>query len=422
MLALVDVNSMFASCETVFRPDLKGHPVCVLSNNDLSVIARSAEAKTLVKMGQPFFQIRDIVKQYNIVLFSSNFALYADFSDRFVSVLSEFTPLLEKYSVDECFCDLQGITTDYLVYGRKMQEAVLRRTHLPVGVGIAPTKTLAKLANYAAKKWKKTGGVVDLTLRDRQQKLMSFVPVSEVWGIGRKLSERLNALGIRTALDLSRVPATEARRLHSVVLERTVRELNGESCLKTDDIQQARQQIICSRSFGTKTGDYEQVRQSVCARAERAAEKLRQDRRYCTMISVWLNGYGQNGYTDSRYLHQTATLRYPVQDTRDIIKAAVGLLDALWCDNIVYGKSGIMLSAFGETGICQPDLFDEDKPQRNSEKLMSVIDHINQSGTGEIWLAGQGIKVGNVDWKAKQSYLSPRRTTRFRDIPTVKCY
>lgn len=393
MIALVDVNSMFASCETVFRPDLKGRPVCVLSNNDDCVIARSAEAKRLVKMGQPLFQIRDLVKQYNIVLFSSNFALYADFSDRFVFVLSELTPLLEKYSVDECFCDLQGITTDYLAYGQRMQDAVLRRTHLPLGVGIAPTKTLAKLANYAAKKWKKTGGVVDLTLRDRQQKLMSVVPVGEVWGIGRKLSERLSALGIKTALDLSHIHPVEARKLHSVVLERTVRELNGESCLKTDDIQQARQQIISSRSFGTKTGDYEQVRQSVCARAERAAEKLRRDKRYCRMISVWLHGYGQNGYTDSHYLHQTATLRYPVQDTRDIIKAAVGLLDAVWYDNIDYGKSGIMLGAFSETGVCQPDLFDAEKPQKNSEKLMSVMDYINRSGTGEIWLAGQGIKA-----------------------------
>lgn len=180
----------------------------------------------------------------------------------------------------------------------------------------------------------------------------------------------------------------EARRIYSVMLERTVRELNGESCLQTEDIQQARQQIICSRSFGTKTGDYEQVRQSVCASAERAAEKLRSDRRFCRMISVWLHGYGQKGYTDSRYLHQTATLRYPVQDTRDIIRAAVNLLDTLWRDNITYGKSGIMLGGFSETGICQPDLFDNEKPQRNSEKLMSVMDYINRSGTGEIWLAG----------------------------------
>lgn len=421
MIALVDVNSMFASCETVFRPDLKGHPVVVLSNNDGCVIARSAEAKKLVKMGQPYFQIRSLVKKYGIVVFSSNFALYGDFSDRFVSVLSEFTPLLEKYSVDECFCDLQGITTDYLSYGRRMQEAVLQRTHLPVGVGIAPTKTLAKLANHAAKKWKKTRGVVDLTLRTRQLKLMSLMPVGEVWGIGRKLSERLNVLGIQTALQLSQLPPYDARRIHSVVLERTVRELNGESCLKTEDIQQARQQIICSRSFGVKTGDYEQVRQSVCARTERAAEKLRQDRRYCRMISVWLHGYGRNSHTDSRYLHQTETLRYPVQDTRDIIKVAIGLLDSLWCDNIVYGKSGVMLGAFSESGTCQPDLFDEMKPAKNSKRLMSVIDYINRSGTGVIWLAGQGTKADKGDWKMKQSLLSPKVTTRLSDIQIVKC-
>lgn len=235
------------------------------------------------------------------------------------------------------------------------------------------------------------------------------------------MSERLNALGIRTALRLSQLPPYDARRIHSVILERTVRELNGESCLQTEDIQQTRQQIICSRSFGTKTGDYEQVRQSVCARAERAAEKLRQDRRYCRMISVWLHGYGQKGYTDSRYLHRTATLRYSVQDTRDIIRAAVNLLDAIWCDNVSYGKSGIMLGAFSESGICQPDLFDDEKPQKNSKKLMSVMDYINRSGTGDIWLAGQGIKSDKGDWKMKQSSLSPHRTTILKDISIVKC-
>ncbi|HAS8353319.1 TPA: DUF4113 domain-containing protein [Vibrio vulnificus] len=278
-----------------------------------------------------------------------------------------------------------------------------------------------KLANYAAKKWTKTGGVVDLTLRDRQQKLMSLVPVCEVWGIGRKLSERLNALGIRTTLHLSQLPPYDARRIHSVILERTVRELNGESCLQTEYIQQARQQIICSRSFGTKTGDCEQVRQSVCAGAERVAEKLRLDRRYCRMISVWLHGYGQKGHTDSWYLHQTATLRYPVQDTRDIIRTAVNLLDAIWCDNVSYGKSGIMLGAFSESRICQPDLFDDEKLQKNSEKLMSVMDYINRSGTGEIWLAGQGIKTENGVWKMKQSFLSPEVTTRLSDIRSVTC-
>nr|WP_282097998.1 translesion error-prone DNA polymerase V subunit UmuC [Morganella morganii] len=418
---MVDVNSMFASCETVFRPDLKGRPVVVLGNNDGCVIARSAEAKKLIRMGPPFFQIRHLVKQYDIAVFSSNFALYGDFSDRFVSVLSEFTPLLERYSVDECYCDLQGITNDYLDYSRRMQETVLRRMHLPVGVGIAPTKTLAKLANYAAKKWIQTGGVVDLTLRERQIKLMPLVPVSEVWGIGRKLSERLTAIGIRTALDLSRIHPTEARKLHSVVLERTVRELNGEPCLKTEDIQPAKQQIICSRSFGTKTGEYEQVRQSVCARAERAAEKLRQENRFFRLISVWLYGYGKESYGGNLYLHQTAALHYPVQDSRDIIRAAVGLLDTLWRDDVTYGKSGVMLGAFSENGICQPDLFDAERPSKNSEKLMDIMDYINRSGAGEIWLAGQGIKASKVDWKMKQSRLSPHWTTKFRDILRVSC-
>ncbi|EAB6419116.1 DNA polymerase V subunit UmuC, partial [Salmonella enterica subsp. enterica] len=283
MFALIDVNSMYTSCESVFRPDLKGKPIVCLSNNDGCVIARSAEAKPYIRMGAPYFEIKQIIKQRQVAVFSSNYPLYADFSNRFMTVVSQIVPQIEVYSIDECFCNLTGMNTLYSWHelGYKLKEDVFRCAHLPVGGGISSTKTLAKLAYYAAKTWKKTGGVVDLSSPSRQKKLMRLVPVEEVWGSGHKMAKRLNHHGIKTVLDLSRLPTSEARKMYSVVLERTVRELNGESCLQLEEISSAKQQIICSRSFGHKVMNYELVRQSVCAFAERAAEKLREEKQFC---------------------------------------------------------------------------------------------------------------------------------------------
>lgn len=232
MFALCDVNAFYASCETVFRPDLWGKPVVVLSNNDGCVIARNAEAKALgVKMGDPWFKQKDLFRRCGVVCFSSNYELYADMSNRVMSTLEELSPRVEIYSIDEAFCDLTGVHNcrDLTDFGREIRATVLQRTHLTVGVGIAQTKTLAKLANHAAKKWQRqTGGVVDLSNLERQRKLMSALPVDEVWGIGRRISKKLDAMGIKTVLDLADSDIRFIRKHFNVVLERTVRELRGE--------------------------------------------------------------------------------------------------------------------------------------------------------------------------------------------------
>ncbi|MBN6361837.1 translesion error-prone DNA polymerase V subunit UmuC [Providencia huaxiensis] len=422
MFALIDVNSMYTSCETVFRPDLKGKPIICLSNNDGCVIARSAEAKPYIRMGAPYFEIKQIIKQRQVAVFSSNYPLYADFSNRFMAVVAQIVPQIEVYSIDECFCNLTGMDALYSWHeiGHKLKEDVFRCAHLPVGVGISSTKTLAKLANHAAKTWKKTGGVVDLSSPSRQKKLMALVPVGDVWGIGRKLAKRLNQSGIETALDLSRLPTSQARKLYSVVLERTVRELNGESYLQLEEIAPGKQQIICSRSFGHKVMDYELVRQSVCAFAERAAEKLREEKQYCRLVTLWVQSSHFSHHEPHYYRQETQALIYPTQDTREIIQAAVGLFDRLWLPNVKYSKSGILLSEFSPSGQVQLNLFESGHAFRKSGELMQTVDQINR-GKGAIWFAGQGVQSQSALWKMKQQFLSPRWTTQFSDIPIVKC-
>lgn len=231
MFALVDVNSFYASCETVFRPDLAGRPVVVLSNNDGCVIARNAEAKRLqIKMGAPYFKMRDEIQRHNVAVFSSNYALYADMSHRVMSTLEELAPAIEIYSIDEAFLDVSGISNCLPLdtFGRQVRDKIWQDTHLRVGVGIAQTKTLAKLANFAAKKWTQTGHVLDLSSPARQRKLMGLLPVEEVWGVGRRLSKKLEGLGIETALQLADTPVALIRKHFGVVLERTVRELRGK--------------------------------------------------------------------------------------------------------------------------------------------------------------------------------------------------
>lgn len=392
MFALVDVNSFYASCETVFRPDLKGRPVVVLSNNDGCVIARSAEAKGLVTMGAPYFKQRDIFRRHGIVTFSSNYELYADMSLRVMTTLEEITPRVEIYSIDEAFCDLTGVSNclNLEAFGREIRHTVEKRTHLTVGVGIAPTKTLAKLANFAAKKWQRhTGGVLDLSSIERQRKLMAALPVEEVWGVGRRLSKRLDAMGIKTVLDLADTHTAVIRKHFSVVLERTVRELRGESCLGFEEFVPDKQEIMCSRSFGERISDYESMRQAICSYAARAAEKLRAEHQYCRFISAFVktSPFALN----EPYYGNSASVKLltPTEDSRDIINAATRCLDAIWKEGLRYQKAGVMLGDFFSLGVAQLNLFDENPPRRNSAELMAVIDELNKKeGRGTLWFAG----------------------------------
>ncbi|SLW63112.1 Y-family DNA polymerase [Klebsiella pneumoniae] len=421
MFALVDVNSFYASCETIFRPDLQGRPVVVLSNNDGCIIARSAEAKKLgIKMGDPYFKCKDCFRQQGVVCFSSNYELYADMSNRVMTTLEEMCPRVEIYSIDEAFCDLTGVRNCRVLeeFGRELKDTVYRNTRLPVGVGIAQTKTLAKLANHAAKTWKATGGVVDLSNVERQRKLMALLPVDEVWGVGRRISKKLEAMGIKTVLQLADTDIRFIRKHFNVVLERTVRELRGEPCLGLEEFAPIKQEIVCSRSFGQRISTYEEMRQAICLYASRAAEKLRGEHQYCRFISAFVKtspfALNEPYYGNSI----SVKLLTPTQDSRDIITAATKCLDAIWRDGHRYQKAGVMLGDFYSQGVAQLNLFDDNAPRQNSEKLMEVLDHLNaKDGRGTLYFAGQGIQSA---WQMKREMLSPRYTTRFSDLPVVR--
>ncbi|MCC3704458.1 translesion error-prone DNA polymerase V subunit UmuC [Rouxiella badensis] len=420
MFALADVNSFYASCEAAFRPDLKGRPIVVLSNNDGCVIARNKEAKVAgIQMGAPFFKVRQACEQHKVAIFSSNYALYGDMSYRVMTLLEEICPKVEIYSIDEAFIDLQGVSNckNLETFGHEIRDKIDKCTGLKMGVGIGPTKTLAKLANHAAKKWSKTEGVVDLSLLARQRKLMALIEVGEVWGVGRRISKRLNAMGINTALQLADASPALIRKHFSVVLERTVRELRGEPCLEPEELAPTKQQIICSRSFGDRVSQYSLMREAICSHAVRAAEKLRKENRYCRHISAFAKtspfADGEDYYGNCCSIQ----LQIPTQDTRDIIAAATKCLDDLWKEGHRFQKCGVMLGDFYSQGVAQLGLFDEIKPRANSEQLMAAIDLIHKDGKGRVWFAGQGVERS---WEMKREMLSPAYTTRVNEIMKVR--
>lgn len=415
MFLLCDVNSMYASCEQLFRPDLKGKPVCVLSNNDGACVALNKPAKALgIKRGAPYFQVKDLIRKHGVHVFSSNYALYGDMSARVCAVLESLAPELTIYSIDEAFLTVSGIeaSESFDAFGHRVRDTVLQHTGLACGIGIAQTRTLAKLANHAAKTWPATKGVVVLTERHRQRKLLSLLPVSEVWGIGRKLTARLEAMGYKTALDLADAHLPFIRKNFGVTVERTVRELNGISCISIEALP-AKEQIICSRSFGERVTERQQMHEAVCQYAERAAEKLRSERRYCRHISVFMR---TSPFSNEPYYSNSAsqTIMTATQDTRDIVAAAVRCLDAVWRDGFRYMKAGIMLNDF-TANPGQIDLFDETPPRANSTALMQVVDSLNHAGN-KVWFTGQGISKG---WKMKRDMLSPAYTTNWKELPVV---
>ncbi|HFG4855858.1 TPA: Y-family DNA polymerase [Salmonella enterica subsp. enterica] len=421
MYALADVNSFYASCEKVFRPDLRNKPVVVLSNNDGCVIARSPEAKRLgIKMGVPWFQLKMAQFPEPVIVFSSNYALYASLSNRVMVHLEEMAPRVELYSIDEMFLDVRGIDNciDFEDFGRQLREHVRNGTGLTIGVGMGPTKTLAKSAQWASKEWPQFGGVLALTTGNprRTGKLLSLQPVEEIWGVGRRISRKLSTMGITTALQLARANPAFIRKNFNVVLERTVRELNGESCISLEEAPSPKQQIICSRSFGERVTTYEALRQAICQHAERAAEKLRGERQFCRHIAVFVKT--SPFAVNEAYYGNAASekLLLPTRDTRDIISAAVKALDSIWLDGHRYAKAGVMLNDFTPSGVSQLNLFDEEQPRAHSDELMKVLDRINHSGKGKIWFAGRGIAP---EWQMKRDMLSPAYMTQWKDLPVA---
>lgn len=412
--ALVDCNNFYTSCEKIFRPDLKNKPIIVLSNNDGCVISRSPEAKCLgIKMAAPFYQIQDLIQQHNIIVFSSNYSLYGDISQRVMQTLESLAPEVEVYSIDEAFLDLSHFAFTKLdKYGQHIKSTVMRHTGMGVGVGIAPTKTLAKLANYAAKKYPKTLGVVDLTVPERQQRLMKITPVSEVWGIGYQLTKKLNLFGITTVWDLARSDPAMMQRKFSIVLSRTIEELRGISCLDLEIDSPAKQQIISSRSFGTKVTTLASMREAVATYAEIAATKLRAEARYTKNVDVFIHS---NAFNQKTYYANSAhsKLHTATNDTRIIVRTALNILDSIWKEGISYVKAGIILSDFYASDTIQPDLFVN--INQGDTKLMQTMDLINQK-YGRIHLASQGIAK---EWRIKRDHLSPAYTTDWTSLPLV---
>lgn len=369
-------------------------------------------------MGVPWFQLKTMVFPEPIVTFSSNYELYASMSNRVMSHLEELAPRVEQYSIDEMFLDIKGIDSciNYEDFGRQLREYVLNGTGLTIAVGMGPTKTLAKSAQWASKEWPKLGGVLALPPENqkRTEKLLSLQPVEEIWGVGRRIGKKLNTYGITTALQLARMNPAFVRKNFTVVLERTVRELNGEACISLEESPPAKQQIVCSRSFGERITKYEALRQAVCQYAERAAEKLREERQYCRHIAVFVKT--SPFAVKETYYGNVASekLLLPTRDTRDIITAAVKALDRIFLEGHRYAKAGVMLNDFTPTGVSQLNLFDEVQPRPNSYELMKVLDGINHSGLGNVWFAGRGIAP---EWQMKREMLSPSYTTKWSDIP-----
>ena len=421
IFALVDCNNFYASCEKLFRPDLADTPVVVLSNNDGCVVARSKEAKKLgIKMGVPVFQVRDVLHKQGVVAFSSNYALYADMSQRVMSTLENLAPRVEVYSIDEAFLDLTGINYSLSLteFGLQVRRIVHKHTGINVCVGIAPTKTLAKLANHAAKTWHNTGGVVDLTCTERQRKLLALLPVGEVWGIGGKLTKRLQQLGIDTALQLADAEPEFIRQHFSVVVERTVRELRGESCLALEQLAPTKKQIISSRAFGDRITDKQQMQEAISEYVSRACKKLRQEQQHAQHLTVFLRTSPFSD-TDAPYsASKSIALDTPSSDTRVFLAKAMQLLEALWVNGYRYAKAGVMLADFYDPGVYQPSLFDTPPVQKDTDKkLMQLMDTLNSKHSKTLWFASQGTKQ---EWSMKRELLSPAYTTDWQQLPVVK--
>jgi DNA polymerase V len=422
LIALVDCNNFYVSVERVFRPDLIGRPVAVLSNNDGCIVARSQEVKDLgVKMGVPLFQIQHLVKQYNIQLFSSNYSLYADMSARVMATLEEFAPSLEVYSIDEAFLELTGVChQDPIAYGQRIRKAVFRSTGIPVCVGMGPTKTLAKLANFAAKKWPKTGGVLDLSDTVCREKLMKMVPVGEVWGIGSRTTAKLNQLGINTVWDLAIQPSQRIQAQFNVVVARTVMELNGIPCLELEEIAPDKQQIVCSRSFSRRLIEYKELSEALAGFCSRAAEKLRRQQSVSGCITIFIRTSPFNPQEPQYQRSASIKLDVGTQDTRTLIATANRLLTEIFRQGYKYQKCGVQLSHIQpESSPGQIELFDfaDNGLPTENRQLMKALDQINRRFPKAITLAATGF---DKSWKPKSERISQRYTTDWRELVMVK--
>ena len=418
VIALVDANNFYVSCERAFAPRLEGQPVVVLSNNDGCVVARSEEVKALgVAMGAPVHEIRELVRRHRVRVFSSNYALYGDLSARLMDALGRFAPRVEVYSIDEAFLDWSGLEeTALLDYARGMVETVRRWLGLPVSVGIGPTKVLAKVANRIAKRRKVPGGAVALLDPDRQTEALADLRVANLWGIGPRWAARLEALGIDTALRLRDADPPLLRSAFRVVVERIARELRGVPCLALEEVAPAKQQIVASRSFGRPVERLEELKRAVAFHATRAAVRLRRQGSEARGLQVFIS---TNPFVPDDPQHHgacTVELPAPTADTGALIGRAVRGLTAICREGHRYKKAGIMLLSLTPADRRQGALFDPGDGER-SRALMAALDAVNaRMGRGTLRFGTEGF---DRPWAMRQAHRSPARTTRWGEVPWV---
>ena len=416
--ALVDCESFYASCERIFRPDLKNIPIVVLSNNDGCVIARSTEAKKMgIGMGVPWFKVRENFLKQNGQVFSSNFTFYGDISARVMNILEGFVPRVEIYSIDEAFLDFDTLKQNYDLYDFSCHIRALVRqwTGIPVRIGIAPNKTLTKIALNEIKRRNIPASVLYLSGEKEIRSALAHTSVNKVWGVGRRLTEHLNKAGIDTALDLAQISPQNIRKKFSVVLERTVRELRGERCLDIDDDISSKKQIVVSRSFGQRISNLKELRPIVSNFAVRAAEKLRNEKQKCSQVSVFVRTSPFNKNKPQHSDLKTIGLLTPTNDTRDILIAAKKGLLSIFRPGYDYAKAGIILNKFSDEQTKQYSLFKDPNDPKQNTKLMKYLDQMNAYET-QIYYASQNTKK----WSPmKQNMTSPKYTTNWYDLPKV---
>lgn len=420
IFALCDANSFYASCEKVFRPDLEGKPIVVLSNNDGCVIAQSKEAKEMLEiyMCRPWHELQADADKLGVICFSSNYELYGNMSNRFMDTLKQFAPRQEVYSIDESFLEMTGINRNLTEYGLVIKDTVKQWTGLPICVGFGHSKTLSKLANHIAKKQFGFNGVCDLTSMEVTEvdKIMESLPVSKVWGVGSRLEARLNAVGVHNILRLKCADRKRIRDEFGVVLESTVQELNGEVQMDMEERLPDAKQVMSSRSFGSRVTELEELKQAIAYHAGIAGARMRSKGLYANAVYV----FAQNSPFDKAQFYAgslTVGLPSPTDSTVLITRAAQWLLKQIYKPGIYYQKAGVMVMDLVPKAGQQGDLFSYNAEYVKDTNLMTVMDTINKKyAKGTIKLAGEGIER---PWKMRRSFKSPNYTGNWDDLPKV---
>lgn len=420
--ALADANSFYASAEKVFRPDLEGKPIVVLSNNDGCVIAQTKEAKAVldIHMARPWFELEDEGKKHGVVVFSSNYELYADMSNRFMATLRQFAPRQEVYSIDESFLDMTGMQCDDLTeYGQEMRRTVKQWAKLPICVGFGHSKTLAKLANHCAKKQPEWDGVCNLTaLVDAEvDALLEKLPVSTVWGVGRRLEVRLNRVGIMNVKRLKHADTKRIRDHFGVLMERTVKELNGEPWLELEEMRPESKQVMSSRSFGARVTHLRDLVEAITFHAANAGQRMRKQNLSANAVYAFI----QNSPFDQAEYYGKGlmiALPAPTDDTLLINRAAQYLLRQVYKPGIYYQKAGVMLMELVPNEGRQNDLFGYTTQAGNSQLLMAALDQVNEKyGRGTLRLLAEGVQKS---WVMRRSYKSPNYSTNWGELPVAR--